>query len=248
MITETARSFYDRKRKQYENLCPTCRDGKWLRQEQLEAKELRRLGMKGVKPGLENQACTAFKGFSDMRWQSVETNEDIFFADAGTLRKLDDDGNDMHRLVDHSGWYCDPPFNEEMAMAVVMKVRIPRRVARREDVHHPKSRTSFLRSKTRVRYAWGFAIKGSAGSALLGRTVAPGMLSAANWGDSMAKTWALECTNAYAADERRKRIEELQEMIEYKKESIRHLHKLLRDNDNQRISMEKELEKLQEEG
>jgi hypothetical protein len=166
-------------------------------------------------------------------WEAVET------ATSSKLRKLDDDGCDAGRLLDHKGWYCDE-FQEEMARAAVAPIRIPRRMARRDPAYHPKSPTSYLLTASRIRYAWGMWVMGSGSAPLMARTIAPGMRSAAQWGDSVAESWAEMCRREERIIQLKECRSKIANRIEAKKESIR-------IEANELDELEQELERLDEE-
>ena len=236
MTIMTAKAYYDEaRRKIAERPEPMSENSGWFLKKR--AKNLSRLAMDDTKPGAENPVCET-KGFAGMRWATTSW-ETIEAATSSKLRKLDDDGCDAGRLLDHEGWYCDE-FQEEIAKAVVAPIRIPRRMARRDPAYHPKSPTSFLRTASRIRYAWGMWVMGSGSAPLMARTIAPGMRSAAHWGDNAAERWAEMCR-------REERIIQLKECrsrivnrIEAKKESIQ-------IEVNELDELEQELEKLNQE-
>ena len=236
MSIMTAKAYYNEvRRKIAERPEPMSENSGWFLKKR--AKNLSRLGMEDTKPGAENPICEQ-KSFARMRWATTNW-EAIETVHSSKLRKLDDDGCNIRRLLDHDGWYCDE-FQEEIAKAVVAPIRIPRRMARTNPAYHPKSPTSFLRTASRIRYAWGMWVMGSGSAPLMGRTIAPGMQSAAYWGDSAAERWAEMCR-------REERIRHLKECrskivnrIEAKRESIQ-------VETNELDELEQELEKLNEE-
>ena len=236
MTIITAKAYYDEaRRKIAERPGPMPENSGWFLKKR--AKNLSRLGMDSAKPGAENPVCET-KGFAGMRWTTTNW-EAIETATSSKLRKLDDDGCDARRLLDHDGWYCDE-FQEEMAKAVVAPIRIPRRMARRDPAYHPKSPTSSLRTASRIRYAWGMWVMGSGSAPLMARTIAPGMRSAAYWGDSVAEQWAEMCRREERILHLKECRSKIANRIEAKKESIR-------IEANELDELEQELEKLDEE-
>ena len=236
MTIMTAKAYYDEaRRKIAERPEPIPESSGWFLKKR--AKNLSRLGMDDTKPGAENPVCET-KGFAGMRWATTnwEAIETVY---SSKLRKLDDDGRDVRRLLDHGGWYCDE-FQEEMAKAVVAPIRIPRRMARRNPAYHPKSPTSYLQTASRIRYAWGMWVMGSGSAPLMARTIAPGMQSATNWGDSAAERWAEMCRREERIGHLKECRAKIMNRIEAKKESIR-------IEVNELDELEQELEKLDEE-
>ena len=236
MTIMTAKAYYDEERRKIEEgPGPMSENSGWFLKKR--AKNLSRLGMDDAKPGAENPVCET-KGFAGMRWTATNW-EAIETATSSKLRKLDDDGCDARRLLDHDGWYCDE-FQEEMAKAVVAPIRIPRRMARRDPAYHPKSPTSFLQTASRIRYAWGMWVMGSGSAPLMARTIAPGMQSAAHWGDNAAERWAEMCRREERIIQLKECRSKIVNRIEAKKESIQ-------IEVNELDELEQELEKLNQE-
>lgn len=180
-------------------------------------------------------------GLQGLFWQNCAVDDYDKASEAP--RRYDDDGYKISSLTEHKGFYADE-CREVLVEPVIMPIRVPRRMGK--PGKHPRSSGSFVLTRSRILYGWGVLIDNKAAFA---RTVAPGMLSAAQWGEEAAESIAEQWRKDEATEAKKERLSELRSETMHMENAISNyqakideLRARQREVDDEIATLEEELE------